>query len=78
MNEAMDLKTRAYQALGGAPTSKIARAVSVLLMTLILVNVLAVIVESVESISARYGAYLAAFETFSVTVFATEYLLRRR
>lgn len=76
MNVAMDLKTRVYQAIGGAPTSKVARAISVLLMTLILVNVLAVIVESVESISARYGAYLAAFETFSVTVFATEYLLR--
>ncbi|MHB1098769.1 MAG: ion transporter [Burkholderiales bacterium] len=72
----MDLKTRVYRALGGAPTSKTARAISVSLMTFIFLNVLAVIVESVESIGAQYGSYFATFETFSVTVFATEYVLR--
>lgn len=76
MSESMELKHRVYQALSGAPTSKVARVVSVSLMALILLNVLAVIAESVESIRLQYGHYLTGFEIFSVAVFSLEYVLR--
>lgn len=76
MSEAMGLKTRVYQTLSGTTASKAARLVSVSLMALIILNVLAVIAESVESIRLDYGQFLTGFETFSVAVFCLEYLLR--
>lgn len=72
----MDLKTRVYQTLSGTTASKAARLVSVSLMALIILNVLAVIAESVESIRLDYGQLLTGFETFSVAVFSLEYVLR--
>jgi voltage-gated potassium channel len=46
------------------------------LIVLIVLNVLAVMAESVASIRASYGGILTAFEVFSLVVFVTEYLLR--
>lgn len=46
------------------------------IILLIVLNVLAVILESVGSIQAGYGVYLRGFELFSVVVFTVEYLLR--
>jgi voltage-gated potassium channel len=46
------------------------------LATLILVNILAVALESVPSINARLGGVLTLVERFSVAVFSVEYLLR--
>ena len=46
------------------------------LVVLILVNVLAVILESVGDIQESYGAFFFAFEVFSVTIFTVEYLAR--
>lgn len=43
---------------------------------LILLNVVAVILESYESINDDYGTWLRGFEYFSVVVFSIEYLLR--
>ena len=54
----------------------LARAVDVMLIVLISFNVLAVIVESVQSIESAYRAFFLAFEIFSVAVFTVEYLLR--
>lgn len=65
-----------YQVLNDASSDRAGRVVSLGLVVLILLNVLAVMAESMAEISARYGAWLAVFEVFSVTVFATEYLLR--
>ena len=47
-----------------------------LLIGLILLNVAAVMLESVESIRQQYSYPLFVFEVFSVTVFTIEYLLR--
>ncbi|MCB9853418.1 MAG: ion transporter [Phycisphaerales bacterium] len=52
------------------------RAFDILILTLIFLNVLAVIIDSVESIRMRWGAQFDAFETFSVIVFTLEYSLR--
>ena len=60
----------------GARETTIERAGNVFLGSLILLNVLAVIVETVESIRVRWASEFAAFESFSVAVFTLEYLLR--
>ena len=52
------------------------RLVDVCLVTLIAASVIAVVLESVASIEARYTAELALFEALTVAAFSVEYLLR--
>jgi len=51
-------------------------AVDTLLVLLISLSVLAIILESVESLNRRYRELFHAFEAVTVTVFSLEYLLR--
>jgi len=76
MSKLKGMKDLVYLALSGTLTSKVARITSVSLMVLILLNVLAVIAESVESIRLDHGEFLTRFELFSVAVFTIEYMLR--
>ncbi|WP_438996229.1 ion transporter [Candidatus Puniceispirillum sp.] len=46
------------------------------LSTLILLNLLAVSLESIDHLSSQYGRLFWAFELFSVTIFGCEYILR--
>ena len=46
------------------------------LSILIVLNLLAISLESVESIGLTYSRYFFVFEMFSVSIFGTEYLLR--
>lgn len=46
------------------------------ILTLIALNILAVILETVDTIHDNYGVYFHRFEIFSVVVFSVEYLLR--
>ncbi len=46
------------------------------MMTFILLNVLAVVIESVEEIGARFTVFFSAFEVFSVAVFTIEYMVK--
>ena len=46
------------------------------LATLILLNLFAVSLESIDSLSRQYGPFFILFEIFSVTIFGIEYLLR--
>ena len=50
--------------------------VDVTLLVLILLNVLAVILETVQSLQLRFGTAFWAFEVFSVGVFSVEYAAR--
>lgn len=52
------------------------RSLGVFLTLLISLNLLAVILETVESIYTDYEPYFIFFEVFSVSVFSLEYLLR--
>ena len=52
------------------------RAVKAGLVALILLNVAAVILETVRSLGDRFGEAFARFEAFSVVVFTVEYALR--
>ena len=52
------------------------RGFSIFIMTLIFLNVFAVVIETVGDISAQFDSFLFAFELFSVVVFTIEYIIR--
>src|SRR5262245_27421038 len=52
------------------------RAFNICLASFVALNVLAVMLETVESLNARFGSAFRAFETFSVVIFVIEYLAR--
>jgi len=71
------LRARAFELLEArAPLSRASRAVDVFIVTLIVVNVAAVMLESVPAIGAAWARPFAALEIVSVALFTVEYLLR--
>ena len=58
------------------PGDTASRVFDFLILSLIFMNVVAVIVGSVQSIQERWGAILEQFETLSVLVFTVEYVSR--
>jgi voltage-gated potassium channel len=63
--------------LEGTPSGGTGAGVfAVCITTLILLNVLAVVLATVEPVAARIGPVLHWFEVFSIAVFSIEYLLR--
>jgi voltage-gated potassium channel len=76
-NPTMTLRKWAYNLLEPAASgNKAAKAIEVLLISLIFLNIVAIILESVKSIEAEYGLFFHSLEFFSVIVFTVEYLLR--
>ncbi len=59
-----------------APMSPVPFAINLALATLIVLNVIAVLLETVPSLHTEYKWQFSAFEAFSVFVFTIEYLLR--
>lgn len=53
-----------------------ARAVDLFLLILIVLNVLVVLLETVDELNARFGAFFYQFEVFSVAIFTLEYVVR--
>ena len=76
----MDIKAyrrRIHEILDVAPDGDVvSRICDAAIIGLIVLNVLAVIMETVDALSARYENLFASFETFSVIVFTVEYLMR--
>jgi voltage-gated potassium channel len=71
------LRQNVFRALETAQgDSGISRAVDVFLVALIAGSVIAVILESMPSMEARYSRALSIFEIITVGVFTVEYLLR--
>lgn len=70
------IRTRVYRLLNDSSSDAAGHWIALALASLILLNVAAVMAESVASIQVDYGPALFVFEVFSVTVFAVEYLLR--
>ena len=52
------------------------KLIDVAILSLVLLNVLAVVMESVSSIFTRYELYFYYFEILSVAIFSIEYFLR--
>ncbi|MDD5065472.1 MAG: ion transporter [bacterium] len=71
------LKIRIFNILEGRdPEDRPARLFQVFIMSLIILNVLAMILETVQQIWLRYKLYFHIFDVFSVMVFTLEYMLR--
>jgi voltage-gated potassium channel len=71
------MKQRIYEILEtGEAGDKASKTVDGLIIGLILLNIVAVLLESVPSLSTNYKDFFFAFEWFSVAVFSIEYLLR--
>jgi len=70
-------KKRLYEILEiAAIGDRISKLFDIFIMTLITLNVIAVILATVERLNLQYQYYFRIFEIFSVTIFAIEYLLR--
>ncbi|MGF1532691.1 MAG: ion transporter [Bernardetiaceae bacterium] len=50
--------------------------IDLFLMLLIMLNIIALVLESISEVETNYGVYLLDFELFSVAIFSLEYLLR--
>ncbi len=71
------VKNRLYEILEIASADDLpSRLFDIFIMTLISLNVIVVILETVESFSSQYMLFFWIFEIFSVSVFTIEYLLR--
>jgi len=71
------LRHRLYGLLEHGPIGdRAGRITGQLLVALIVVNLAAVVLESVPAYEARYGALFLAIEIFSLVVFTVEYVLR--
>ncbi len=71
------IRRRLYEVLETAIAGdQFSRAFDIALTVLILANVIAVALGTVDSIHRQYSAALASFEVFSVIVFTIEYMLR--
>lgn len=69
-------RKQVHQLLSGDTANKASRVITVFLVGLIILNVLAVIIESVEGIYSANQPLFDTFEWFSVSVFTLEYVLR--
>lgn len=74
----VDVKRRVREILmiPSAPDDIPGRAFDVFIITLIALNTLAVVLETMPGLFDGYDAWVNAFEWFSVAVFAVEYVLR--
>ena len=73
----MTLKRKVFDVLHAVPEDRgIDRLVNSFMATLIVLNVAAVILETVDAVQAEYTAVFLCFEIVSVAIFAAEYLLR--
>lgn len=73
----MSGKNRCYSALHDFYSKDgLARSMRTAMMILIIINVLASMLDTVDEIHQQYAYFLAAFEWFSVLIFSAEYLAR--
>ena len=56
--------------------TKIEKYFDLFIIILILLNIVALMLDTVKAIHTVYGVYLAAFEDFSILIFTVEYFLR--
>ncbi|MCL6471796.1 MAG: ion transporter [Firmicutes bacterium] len=71
------LKERVYEIIEVSPPGDLtSRVFVVFIMTLIIASTIAVMFETVESISSRYRSFFVLFDAFSVAIFTIEYILR--
>ncbi len=73
----MQLKRRAYEILEvAAEGDRASRVFDVFILSLIALNVLALTMETIQPVYARFPTFFRNFETISVLIFTVEYVLR--
>jgi voltage-gated potassium channel len=76
-NRLKDLRRRVYNVLEEGPVGdRVSKAVDRFLVLLIVVNLLAVALQSIPQYEARYATIFALIEFFSLVIFTVEYGLR--
>ena len=70
------LQSRVYELLDGSIHNKAARFCEIFIATVVVLNVLAIILESVHELHEAYEFYFHIFDVASVMIFTAEYLLR--
>lgn len=71
------VRKRTFEILDvGGKTDRLSHFIDVLLITLISLNVIAVVIETLPSLQYKYHSFFFSFEIFSVIVFSIEYLAR--
>jgi voltage-gated potassium channel len=70
------LQRRVYEVLDSAVMDRTSKIVEIFIASLVVANVVAIILESVQSLHDEYEQFFYVFDTFSVIVFSIEYLLR--
>ena len=70
----MSVKERVYHYI--EPKYEPGRIVDIVIITIILLNIVALILETVKPIYNLYHDTFRLFETFSLTLFSIEYLVR--
>jgi len=71
------IKRRIYEILEVAESGdKASRIFDIFIITLIFLNVVAVVLETVQSLSVLHRGFFRSFEIFSVIIFTVEYVLR--
>ena len=70
------LQTRVYDLLEGSVHNKAARYCEIFIASVVVLNVLAIILESVHELHEAYATYFHVFDVASVMVFTVEYILR--
>jgi voltage-gated potassium channel len=70
------IQRRVYEVLDGAVMDRTSKIVEIFIATLVVANVVAIILESVQSLHDEYAQFFHVFDTFSVIVFSVEYVLR--
>jgi voltage-gated potassium channel len=73
----MDVKRRIYSVLEHSDErSLVGRAINLFIVALIILNVAAVMLDTVQGIATQYAGVLWNFEIFSVAIFSVEYIAR--
>jgi len=70
------IRQRTFEILEGEVAGKASRFCEIFVASLVVLNVLAIILESVHEIHEAYGTFFHYFDLFSVAVFSLEYVLR--
>jgi voltage-gated potassium channel len=70
------IQRRVYEVLDGAVMDRTSKIVEIFIASLVVANVVAIILESVQSLHDAYEPFFHVFDTFSVVVFSLEYVLR--
>jgi voltage-gated potassium channel len=71
------IKKRIFEILDVASPGDVqSRIFDILIIILILLNVLAIILGTIEKLSLQFSAFFRIFEIFSVIIFTIEYVLR--